>query len=1175
MEVTADSKSSEVVIRAQADLALLNSMLASAALPEAVDRAELKELASTVKTALRKGDSASLANGLEALDRIFNLDAVVEARSATVREMVSEEANQVARAGKWPASLPAEIIVEAIPGPGSKTAAGFGPAVAAALQLIPKNCRTLAAKFEHNFDTDVVSRIQSETAPLRELESRISSKLDLARLQSAEGLSDLDASYAESIHRFNPNTQSSWCLAALHVASQGPVDQRGFFDQLRRFDVLQGDFEARRRAAVSQYLSMTNSFGVEKEFGPYVPIGNKAGCLEGACIAGHQFAVRYSVPERAYYIMTAQKSLGLESYRRSSPQSGLIEGRHNIARYESLDEFREVLKVVSRHLPNPLRVEPPAGWNERFEWLAVLDIKERDPKAVAEFLAKWRAPGGSSRGVAREICLVAGTFDVEKAAKTIKVEFSEIDYAPPHRRQEMIAEAAGDSGAGASLRPSARTAHGAVLTSGRPYCFYNPDNPEAISINGRRAMLSFFESWAPDRIEKGKGEVSRRLKRLKPVVEGLSVEELLEPEGRSVRPRDPVIDADTIRRKLEFREELDRDIEERLATLDRLTYGGTFDSSSRDYLLDLQGGGQVPAWFRANYHTLPEATKQDWDTVSSPLVDVGAVELRQHIVRLMGYFLRHAVVGQDAGLGAWKSDCRWFEAQGKDSPIMLSFAGDPLFAKLPDLRAQLAKVRPYLEGEGSLSPATRQLVLESFPMGSVRQRANESVFFRAKDPFSLEEYRTALEYFRPLFRDPQSGAWHGDAKSDSVPYGILKEKPAGVVLGVKDFSHVQEALSLEAVTGKLAPGERPGPYFFRIKPIADFPLMVEGVIVAYRKVNHLKSLLTSEGLNLPDYEDVAGKLDAFREKYKESDKLWRRTQVGAVESFGATHDLTFSEMMERLSARVHIETKAWGRFISAGAALGLYSDQKDKKEGLETLYKEALLLVPVKNAETAQLVHDFTTLWQSPLVASLRGGHLIKAAFLWPEEVQYMRKVVDQMLPKIKAAEAKLPAGIDDLKTKLDAILGPERADRIFYTGGVTKGTAAQKSRLWLRGERFSELSASNWQLGRGDGFSPVMLRELHGRHDEGIDFYDVDVLLKVLPKFFGENAEYVPVNATIAQQIAAISSPDKLRLTLASMMPAVDMPGHTSYNWLRGISPDRQAWINKRLVEFLAPQCN
>src|SRR3989338_9656290 len=98
---------------------------------------------------------------------------------------------------------------------------------------------------------------------------------------------------------------------------------------------------------------MVSSFSLTSEFGADVPYGTEDGCMQGAYVAGHQFAVSYAPKYGVYFIGTYHPSLDLENFKWSGekdeqgkPKSGPVFGSKQFVKCANKDELIRALAII-------------------------------------------------------------------------------------------------------------------------------------------------------------------------------------------------------------------------------------------------------------------------------------------------------------------------------------------------------------------------------------------------------------------------------------------------------------------------------------------------------------------------------------------------------------------------------------------------------------------------------------------------------------------------------------------------------------------------------------------------------------------------------------------------------------------------------------------------------------
>lgn len=235
-----------------------------------------------------------------------------------VLETVKQNAARVAALGNWPSWIKAEdSLVTRIPRDNG-TAPGFDAGIACALELIPRDKQKLAATLHAAYTPEAVEQVRRESV-------------------------DMD-----------PDSETCWWLAACAVCREGEIDAKAFFNQLEVFHTIAEMPDLRKKMARIALEEMSSTFETSS-YG--VPFGTKDGCMQGAYVAGHDFATQYAESYGIYFIGTFLPSLGLETFPWSDekdaqgrPKSGPVHGSTQFVKCFDEDEFRKALAVVRRHL---------------------------------------------------------------------------------------------------------------------------------------------------------------------------------------------------------------------------------------------------------------------------------------------------------------------------------------------------------------------------------------------------------------------------------------------------------------------------------------------------------------------------------------------------------------------------------------------------------------------------------------------------------------------------------------------------------------------------------------------------------------------------------------------------------------------------------------------------------
>lgn len=235
-----------------------------------------------------------------------------------VAEIVKQNAVRIAAIGNWPSWIKAEdSLVSRIPAE-SGTAPGFDAGIACALELIPRDKQSLAATLHAAYTREAVEQVRDEAD-----------------------------------ENMNPDSETCWWLAACSLCEEGQVDAAHFLNQLEAFNVLIKDPVHRMQMAKIALKEMSSTFETSS-YG--VPFGTKDGCMQGAYVAGYDFAAQYAESYGIFFIGTYLPSLGLEEFPWSDekddqgrPKSGPVHGSTQYVKCRDEDEFRKALEVVRRN----------------------------------------------------------------------------------------------------------------------------------------------------------------------------------------------------------------------------------------------------------------------------------------------------------------------------------------------------------------------------------------------------------------------------------------------------------------------------------------------------------------------------------------------------------------------------------------------------------------------------------------------------------------------------------------------------------------------------------------------------------------------------------------------------------------------------------------------------------
>lgn len=210
-------------------------------------------------------------------------------------KMVTDNADRLRMLGEWPRSgddtkdheLAVEALAGRLPQNAGEVSAGLDAGVACALDLIPRDKQELVARLHANYTPEAIAQVVADTSDIENLD---------------------------------PDSQSCWWLAGCSVCTEGNIDQASFLKQIEAFKKLCDDPAARKEAAQKEFHKMTSLFHLETFVHPdtgatvEIPFGDEDGCIQGAYLKGHPFAVSHLTRPNSdwYEIGSFHTSLGLE-----------------------------------------------------------------------------------------------------------------------------------------------------------------------------------------------------------------------------------------------------------------------------------------------------------------------------------------------------------------------------------------------------------------------------------------------------------------------------------------------------------------------------------------------------------------------------------------------------------------------------------------------------------------------------------------------------------------------------------------------------------------------------------------------------------------------------------------------------------------------------------------------
>ncbi|MBI2443924.1 MAG: hypothetical protein HYV42_01615 [Candidatus Magasanikbacteria bacterium] len=247
----------------------------------------------------------------------MDYEAPIEVQVEAIKGKVAAAAARVKELGGWPPWVEESSLVERIPNQGDTNAPGFDAGTACALDLIVREKQKLAATLHGNYSPEAVQQVRDEAKAL------------------------------------DPNSETTWWLAACSLCTEGNVDQKKFLQQISDFKTIAADPEKRRAAAQQELDNMSKRFHFDAAIDPEVPYGTEDGCIQGAYLKGYPFAVYYSKNDGIYFVGTYHPTLGLDDFQWSDEKdgqgrekSGPVFGSKQFVKCANLDELKAALVII-------------------------------------------------------------------------------------------------------------------------------------------------------------------------------------------------------------------------------------------------------------------------------------------------------------------------------------------------------------------------------------------------------------------------------------------------------------------------------------------------------------------------------------------------------------------------------------------------------------------------------------------------------------------------------------------------------------------------------------------------------------------------------------------------------------------------------------------------------------
>jgi hypothetical protein len=469
-------------------------------------------------------------------------------------------------------------------------------------------------------------------------------------------------------------------------------------------------------------------------------------------------------------------------------------------------------------------------------------VAETSPEQLQKLVATMQGYAGSLP-ILNTFLMQLGTWDPFLATSRAKIDVL------PHR----------------SFTEIARGASGHVL-KGVTYCAYDEQFPGTTTgfVSGKQAITKILEAFNSERIGVAKRSVvtERRNSALKDALSEINIEELtlndFDANPRLARE----LGRNLITRNLEVYNELRSAIELCRANLARFAYGDELllaKSQSLKVASDI--GRTFFGWFESHFEenqNAPVGIKIAYLSLRDPDIELSQEDERRYIQGLLAYQRIHSFINKSSALGGFLKDLESYERLKADDPLRF----DP----------GIEQARRVLQGR--MARSDQELTISEF--GALLDNAAMVEFRREMNQRALAGYEAELSEALKKFEfvSFEGGAWRDDALGDAVPMARLKQHLYGAKIGVvrssdtvsdkralldnSDFRHIMRGQFL----WRLIPEREK---LLTARPVAEFKEMVEGIIVAYRKVKYLEQQLakyqierndSSASFNLEDVGDA-------------------------------------------------------------------------------------------------------------------------------------------------------------------------------------------------------------------------------------------------------------------------------------------------------------------------------
>lgn len=637
--------------------------------------------------------------------------------------------------------------------------------------------------------------------------------------------------------------------------------------------------------------------------------------------------------------------------------------------------------------------------------------------------------------------------------------------------------------------PTTRGASGHLL-KGLTYCAYDSDAPtDTVGyFSKKQAITRIFEAFNPERMTSASQERTRtrRQVKLREELQDLSLSDLEKSPEQAGQTGSHLIV-----RNMEVYAELRKAIADCKAHLSDLVYGGSIVLSGiKSLKVSEDPGRQFYGWFEEHFKENPNAPRGirlAFESLRDPDIALSSQDERNYLRGLLSYQRLHSYINKDVALGGLVRDLNEYAQLHSEDALRLDASVDIARHQLQQTAAEHAP---------EMTIADFGKVLELSGMVQFRQAMNQRVL-----SIYQNEFTDALKQFE--FVSFKDGKWRDDSLGESVPMDRLKrhiygakvgvalpdmhESKKQALLGQRDFKHIADAQFLSRLIKD--PEKR-----LSAMPISDFREMVQGVIVAHRKVAHLEAQLaeyraTPSGAALQlNYEDIGEALASWKPTLMIGGKfvpaeVWQQPRHDRNAGSLAIPEIAARLIDRRFdllyrSGNLQVEFDKRRHEIERVAPAGLYL--ADMETFWASAEARALPLKPAKDCRN--LIDRATQLVANPMIVStgFDAQKVLAAKYLFSAEISQIENLLT------------VEETVNDLCRDHRAKLGEmgERLRSSLYQTIYSGGILGERGRLSLRlsGRHFSEyierIEVANQEQGRIVFYDPEKVEQGLNRLD-------------------------------------------------------------------------------------------